>query len=240
VRATLTLVLLGLAASPAAAEVTVRVSEGKVDLAATAAPLGEVLDRLARQTGMKVVYEGPVPRQPVTLSFQGRTPAQAVLTVFEGLGVNFALVGDPTGAGVHTLIVAGAAAVTAASAPASPSRPSAPLRQPFAFPPASNPDVTDPGFEDEPDVPEEPGLVGLPPGTELPARPPGDPTALPGPTPPEGVPAPEQRQPPMPAFPVSPYAPQPQPLPTLPARPAAPTSPPTSPSPEEVPPPSVP
>jgi hypothetical protein len=238
VRATLILALLG-AASPAVAEVTVRVSEGKVDVAATAAPLGEVLDRLARQTGMKVVYEGPVPRQPVTLSFQGRTPAQAVLSVFEGLGVNFALVGDPSGAGVHTLIVAGASAVTAASTPASPSRPAPPVRQPFAFPPASNPDVTDPGFEDEPEVPEEPGLVGLPPGTEPPARIPGDPTALPGATPPEGAPPPEQRQPPMPAFPVSPFAPQPQPLPTLPARPA-PTGPPTTPTPEEAPPQSFP
>jgi len=243
-RAALTLVLLGLAASPAAAEVTVHVSGGKVDLAATAAPVGEVLDRLARQTGMKVVYEGPAPRQPVTLSFQGRTLAQAVLSVFEGLGVNFALVGDSSGAGVQTLIVAGAAAVTAASTPASTSRPSPPasLRQHFAFPPASNPDVMEPAFDDEAEVPEEAALPGLPPGAELPVRAPGDPSPLPGATPPEGAQPqlPGERQPPAPAFPVSPFAPRPQPLPTLPTRPAAPTPTPTSPSPEDAPPQSVP
>ena len=43
----------------------------------------QVLDRLARQTGMKVVYEGPAPRQLVTVSLKGRTPAEAVLSVLE-------------------------------------------------------------------------------------------------------------------------------------------------------------
>jgi hypothetical protein len=239
-RAAITLALLGLAARLGAAEVTVRVSEGKVDLAATAAPLAEILDRLARQTGMKVVYEGPAPRQPVTLSFQRRTPAEAVLSVFEGLGVNFALVGDGSGSGVHTLIVAGASAVAASPAAASPGPPSpAGLRQPFAFPPASNPDLADPAFEEEPEVPDDPAPFGLPPGAELPSRPPGDPAAPPGATPPEAAPAPELRQPPTPAFPVSPYAPQPQPLP-VPARPAGPAPSPTSPSPEEAPPQSLP
>src|SRR5512147_2531035 len=106
-------VLLPLVASVASAEVAVRVSAGRVDLTATAAPLGDVLDRLARQTGMKVVYEGPAPRQLGTLSIQGRTPTEAVLSVFESLGVNFALLSDSAGAGVQTLIVAGAAAASA-------------------------------------------------------------------------------------------------------------------------------
>ena len=39
----------------------------------------EVLDRLGRQIGMKVVYEGASPRQLVTLSLQGRSPAETVL-----------------------------------------------------------------------------------------------------------------------------------------------------------------
>ena len=105
-------VVLALATAPAAAEVVVRVSGGHVDLTATAAPLADVLDRLARQTGMKVVYEGPAPRQLVTVSLHGRTPAETVLAVFEGLGINYALLADSTGTSVQTLVVAGAATAT--------------------------------------------------------------------------------------------------------------------------------
>ncbi len=111
------LVALALASAPAAAEVVVRVSGGHVELTATAAPLADVLDRLARQTGMKVVYEGAAPRQLVTLSLHGRTPTETILSVFEGLGVNFALVADPSGSRVQTLVVAGTA--TASSSPSS-------------------------------------------------------------------------------------------------------------------------
>ena len=71
-----------------------QVAGASVELAATAAPLAEVLDRLSRQTGMKVVYEGPAPRQLVTVTVRGRTPAQTVLAVLEGQGVNYALVTD--------------------------------------------------------------------------------------------------------------------------------------------------
>ena len=106
-----------------ASEVRVQVTGGSVELAVTAAPVAEVLDRLARQTGMKVVYEGAAPRQLVTVSLKGRTPAEAVLSVLEGLGVNFALVADTTGARVQTLVVAGTASASAASSPSRPARP---------------------------------------------------------------------------------------------------------------------
>ena len=76
---------------------------------ARAAPLQQVLDRLGRQIGMKVVYEGGSPRQLVTLSLQGRTPAETVLALLEGQGLNYALLGDPTGAGAQTLLVTGSA-----------------------------------------------------------------------------------------------------------------------------------
>ena len=35
-------------------------------MTATAAPLADVLDRLARQIGMEIVYDGTPPRQRVT------------------------------------------------------------------------------------------------------------------------------------------------------------------------------
>ena len=245
-RPTVALVLLALAPAAVAADVVVRVSGGRVDLTATAAPLGDVLDRLARQTGMKVVYEGPAPRPLVTLSIQGRTPAEAVLSVFEGLGVNFVLLSDSTGAAVQTLIVAGASAAAAPASSATPSRPPAGPRRTFGSPPGSSPEGGDATFETvEEDPPEEPTIPGFPPDTEITDPASGSPIALPGANPaaegaarqpPGGVPI----QPPVasPGFSASPFTPQPQPFPPRVPGVAAPT--PANPTPGENAPPAVP
>jgi len=242
-RPAVALVGLALAAAPAAAEVVVRVSGGQVDLTATAAPLADILDRLARQTGMKVVYEGPAPRQLVTLSLHGRTPAETVLAVFEGLGINYALLADTSGAHVQTLVVAGAAAATpssSSSSSASGRRPPATAtpRRPFGPPPGSSPETAEPAFEDAEDElePDEPDLAGLPPGVEAseqggaPMVP--DPAAPNAPTQPTPVPPPGAglvpTQPSSPFSP-SPFMPQPRPFPPLP--PGAPTG--TNPPPSE-------
>jgi hypothetical protein len=214
-------VLLGLAlaASPAGAEVLVRVSGEKVDLTATAAPLADVLDRLARQTGMKVVYEGPAPRQLVTLSLHGRTPAETVLAVFEGLGINYALVADASGTRVQMLMVAGAAAASpSASSGARPAPAVATPRRPFGPPPGASPDAAEPPFDegDEEPMSDEAEIGGLPPGTE-----PAPDAANPGgqaPSPPGTFPTPPTTTSP---FSPSPFMPQPQPFPPLP--PGAPT-----------------
>ena len=224
-------VVLALATAPAAAEVVVRMSGGHVDLTATAAPLADVLDRLARQTGMKVVYEGPAPRQLVTVTLHGRTPAETVLAVFEGLGINYALVADPTGASVQTLVVAGAATATASSSPSAPRpavRPNP--RRPFGPPPGSSPETVEPAFDEaDDDEPDEADFAGLPPGAEA-AEAGGPPT--PGDSSPANVPAQNPNVPPPPGagvaptqpsspFSASPFTPQPQPFP--PAPPGAPT-----------------
>jgi len=226
--------VMALAASPAAAEVVVRVSGGQVDLTATAAPLAEVLDRLARQTGMKVVYEGPAPRQLVTVSLHGRTPAETVLAVFEGLGINYALVADPTGASVQTLVVAGAATATASSSPSAATGRPAPRpnpRRPFGPPPGSSPETVEPAFDEGDDEaePDEADFAGLPPGVEAGdsagAGAPVDPAAaqVPNITPRGAGVVPTQPSPPASAAPfsASPFTPQPQPFPPVP--PGAPT-----------------
>lgn len=201
-----------------ASEVRVQVTGGSVELAVTAAPVAEVLDRLARQTGMKVVYEGAAPRQLVTLVLKGRTPAQAVLAVLEGQGVNFALVTDATGANVRTLLVTG----TAPSAGGGTIRPApTPMRPPPATPPGSALDA-EPAFQEEDEPVDEPPVFGVPSGVEgeTPPAPPegGAPPGSAAPT------APATNVPPAvqaPRFPVSPFAPQP----TFPAPPAATTPP---------------
>jgi hypothetical protein len=99
---------------PGTAAVEVRVAGQSVDVQATNAPVSEVLDRLSRQTQMKVVYEGVPPRQTISLDLRGRTPVEAVVAALEGLGVNYAMSMDDTGTRVQTLLVAG----TASSSPA--------------------------------------------------------------------------------------------------------------------------
>jgi hypothetical protein len=113
-----------LAASVGGAETDVRRSGDKVEVHATAAPLTEVLDRVARQTGMKVAYDGPPPRGRVSLNLPPATPTQAVLSILEGQGLNFALRMDPSGTRIETLLlVAGNGPAAAAAAPTPPTRP---------------------------------------------------------------------------------------------------------------------
>ncbi len=235
------LVVLTLATAPATAEVVVRVSGGQVELTASAAPLAEVLDRIARQTGMKVVYEGAAPRQLVTLSLHGRTLTETLLAVFEGLGVNFALVADTTGARVQTLVIAGTATATGTPSSSGGARPAAATaRRPFGPSPGASPETMDPAFEDvdeEPVGDDEP-FAGLPPGADITdpggaQNVPPDPS-LPNPAagqvPPVPMPGP-QFPPQTSPFSASPFMPQPQPFP--PPAPAAPVAPPANPSTDE-------
>jgi hypothetical protein len=134
-----------LAAPPAAAEVRVQPQDGGLlSVEARGAPVSEVLDRLARQTGMQVVYEGAPPRLPVTLAIERRTPAEAVFSVLEGLGLNYVLRLDESSGRVLTLVMAGAAAAASPGAPtpggrAAGSQPEQPHMPPPYPPPPSYP-----------------------------------------------------------------------------------------------------
>jgi type II secretory pathway component GspD/PulD (secretin) len=119
--------LLVVSARPVRAEVSVRVAAGKVDIKASAAPLAEVLRRLAEQTGMKVLYEGAEPRELVTASLPGRSPVEAVNELLKDRGLNYALAVHATGR-IETLIIVTAVRPVApkgerASTPAKPSAP---------------------------------------------------------------------------------------------------------------------
>ncbi|HEX9710577.1 MAG TPA: hypothetical protein VGB42_11515 [Candidatus Thermoplasmatota archaeon] len=107
---------------PLQAGVEITATGDRLDVTAAEAPVSEVLDGLARKTRMKVVYEGAVPRTLVTVELRGRTPAQAVLGVLEGLGLNYALVLDVSGTEVETLMIVGTGALTASAGTVHPAR----------------------------------------------------------------------------------------------------------------------
>lgn len=217
--------LLWLVAGHAAAEVRLQARGARLDLTATAAPLTDVLDRLARQLGMKVQYDGPAPRQLVTLTLRDRTPSEAVLSVLEGQGVNFALVWDPSGVQLQTLVIAGLAGTSTPAA--SPARPPVEPAARRTFGPPSQPgEPPEPGFEPEQEEPAAESGTGMP-DTGAPAfGPPAvDPNAAPQPNPQQPQPrviAPQQQ------FPVSPFTPQP-PAVSPPVQPPAPAMTPSQP-----------
>jgi hypothetical protein len=141
--------LLVLAATAFPDEVDLRATQaGRVSLKVGAAPLSEVLDRLARQTGMKVIYDGAPPRTLVRgRQIEDVTPAEALADVLEGLGVSYALRLDATGAKVDTLLV-----LSATKSAAGPSaRPAVP---PVRLPGLANLPVP-PEEDSDDDVPSE-------------------------------------------------------------------------------------
>lgn len=118
-------------ASPAFAGVEVQTdAAGRVSVHAEA-PAVEILDRLAAQTGMKVVYEGGGPRTRVSVSFERRTPAEAVLMVLQGLGYDYLIRFDRTGTRPELLMISGpssnASRPLSAGAPQAPGRPMQPV-----------------------------------------------------------------------------------------------------------------
>ncbi|HVO10420.1 MAG TPA: hypothetical protein VMX54_06655 [Vicinamibacteria bacterium] len=223
VRGLAVLVALWLAAAGASAEVAVQQRGSRVDLVAARVPASEVLDRLARQTGMKVVYEGAPPRQPVTVDIRDRTLADAVAEVLEGLGVNYALITDSSGEHVQTLMLTARAATGAAAAGGptpSRGRPEPNLRRPYVPPEGPADQPADEGFDDEsqnaapPELNSPPQPAGGPPPLVTPPQ--GampqqqNPATTVSPTPPPWIVSPQQ-------FGASPFTPQPTaPTPTAP------------------------
>jgi hypothetical protein len=101
--------LLLLQAGAPANGLDVQAHEGQVTVHAQRVPLSKVLDRLAQQTGMKVVYESSPPSTPISASFEGVPPRDAVERLLEGQGLAYVFRTDATGRKVDTLLVSGEA-----------------------------------------------------------------------------------------------------------------------------------
>jgi hypothetical protein len=185
--------------------VEVRLTGERVSIRAASAPLAEVLERLARTTGMRVVYDGAVPRQTLTATLEDRAPEEAVHSVLEGLGLNYALVMDPSGVRVDQLLILGAATAVAQRSvptPASPQRPPRPI-------PDQQPSEDE---DDSEDMTDE--VVDQTGEEELEAL-----TAEPSPAEPSAAPAPGIAGPRPPDYPASAFTPR-LPLPTPPPTPS--------------------
>ena len=178
-----------LSAALGAAQTEVRRAGDKLDVRATAAAVSEVLDRIARETGMKVSYDGAPPRARISMNLTGVTPAHAVLSVLEGQGLNYALRLDPSGAKVETLLLVSGGTSTAAAPQPAPRAPRPIEREPEPAeaeeeaPPEVAPAVEErrPGFPFPGGFPNPPSGPAMP--LTLPTPPPTTPSPA-GPNPP--------------------------------------------------------
>jgi hypothetical protein len=98
------LVLLPALLGPANA-IDVRMTNGQLTVHANEEPLTEVLDRIAEQTGTRVVYQGPRPSPLVTVAFENLPELEALSRILEGLGLNHIFQMDASGTRVEMLIV---------------------------------------------------------------------------------------------------------------------------------------
>lgn len=143
----------------AAANVEVRVNAGRVDLKLPGAPLSEVLTRLSGALGFKLTREDGVPDPYLpALEFKSRTPVEAVLSVLDGQGLNYAITMDASGATVESLLLTATKPSTDPTTPSSRSSPSAgaPRFPRMGMPPPdANDDVPEPPDMNMPVVPDD-------------------------------------------------------------------------------------
>jgi hypothetical protein len=93
-----------LAGSLPAAE-RVRVNGQCVDIHAAAVPLADLLQELARRTGVQLAFEGGDPRQTITVDLKCGKPTDALLGVLEGQGLNYVMQMSPDGARAEKLVL---------------------------------------------------------------------------------------------------------------------------------------
>ncbi len=141
-----------------------RTADGQLDLSARAVPLADVLECLVERVGLRVEYEGPPPRQPVSVTLRGESLAGTLESLLEGLGVNYLLTRDSSGA--DRLIVFGASKETEPSRGGAP-RPSPATGQPEAVaPPESGPEDESRPFGPPPGSPGMVSPFPMPPGSD--------------------------------------------------------------------------
>ena len=143
----------------------VKVAGGRVHIQATAAPVSEILDRLARTTGMKVVYDGAPPSDRLTAAIDAGSETEALSRLLEGLGLTYAFKLDATGRHVETLFVTSASTRRASTATTS-SAPRPIQFQPTAddYEPENAPEPADPVNDPAAMAAGVPDSAGISPG----------------------------------------------------------------------------
>jgi O-antigen ligase len=151
-------------------------ADGTIDLRARGVPLADVLRCLVEHTGLKIDYDGPAPRQPVSVALHEASLTRTLEALLEGLGVNYLLSRDPETGADRLMVFAAGRGSEPSRGGASPSTGAASSVEPAPAEPVPA-DETTPFGAPPPGAPGEMAFPGAP--------------VVPGPPPPGDVPAPE-------------------------------------------------
>jgi hypothetical protein len=80
-----------LAPPPPGSMLEVSAADGRLTIRTIGTPLADVLQEVARKTGMQVVFETRPPRQLVSANIEGLPEEEAIARLFEGQSVSWAV-----------------------------------------------------------------------------------------------------------------------------------------------------
>lgn len=124
--------------APQTPPLQVTASDGRVTIRATRVPLFEILQELARKTGMEVVYESALPRQPITATLENLPDEDAIAKLLEGVPLSWGVKLSANRRRVERLVLADPSkrggTVPSPRVPADASYPSEPMREPSPTP----------------------------------------------------------------------------------------------------------
>jgi hypothetical protein len=101
----LTVVFSFLARSAQPAPIQIQIRGERIDIHADNTPLVQILNGVAWEAKMKIVYDAPPPQDPVTVNIKNATFSQAITELLNGHGLIYVAKMDPAGTRVDTLVL---------------------------------------------------------------------------------------------------------------------------------------
>jgi hypothetical protein len=124
--------------------IVIHIRGERVDIRADNTPLVQILNGVAWEAKMKIVYDAPPPQDPVTVNIQNATLSQAITDLLIGHGLVYVAKMDAAGTRVDTLVLTsgnpGEVRLNA-EAPPPPQEGEMPVEMPQEYVPEVSPDV---------------------------------------------------------------------------------------------------
>jgi hypothetical protein len=87
------------------APISIQIRGERIDIQADNTPLVQILNGVAWEAKMKIVYDAPPPQDPVTVNIKNATLSQAITDLLHGHGLIYVAKMDASGSRVDTLVL---------------------------------------------------------------------------------------------------------------------------------------
>jgi hypothetical protein len=136
----LTVVFSFLARAAQPAPIVIQIRGERIDIQADNTPLVQILNGVAWEAKMKIVYDAPPPQDPVTVNIKNATLSQAITDLLHGHGLIYVAKMDAAGTRVDTLVLtSGAPGDVQINNEPPPPEPEVPMDQPVEYIPPDMP-----------------------------------------------------------------------------------------------------